>query len=126
MFNVFIVVQGTDSQLPQPAGPQPGMAQPPLAFSALGEDDVSDPELAGESPADDEPVLLEPLDDDDGFLPPSRKSVTYQPPPLRMKPVRDMSLTRGPLWQEGHSVGCGSDSFCMTSWTSPQALHSNS
>ncbi len=104
------------------------MAQPPalLAVSAFGVDDVSEPELAGESPVDEEELLPELLDEDDDFLPPSRKSVTYQPPPLRMKPVRDMSLTRGPPWQDGHSVGCGSDSFCMTSWTSPQALHSNS
>ena len=33
----------------------------------------------------------------DGFLPPSRKSVTYQPFPFRIKPVRLSSFTSGPL-----------------------------
>jgi hypothetical protein len=111
--NYFIGLRNGRTQLSQPLGPQPGMAQLPPAFSAVGDESDEDP--GAESPAEDVPLESELLDEDDAFLPPSRKSVTYQPPPLRINPVRDMSLTRGPPWHEGHSVGWGSDSFCMTS-----------
>jgi hypothetical protein len=62
-----------------------------LLEEALAELDVALDEL------DDEPLgdpSEEPLA---AFFPPSRKSVTYQPLPFRIKPVRLSSFTRGPL-----------------------------
>jgi hypothetical protein len=114
--------------LPQPAGPQllpPSLAEesddePPslLAVDPLSEELLPDAEAELPEP------LAEPEVSD--FFPPSRKSVTYQPLPLRIKAVRLSSLTNGPCLQAGHSAGAGSLIFCITSCTAPQDLHSNS
>jgi len=45
----------------------------------------------------------------------SLKSVTYQPLPFRMNPVRDIILTIGPFWHESQDSGPGSDIFCIFS-----------
>jgi len=44
-----------------------------------------------------------------------RKSVTYQPLPLRIKAVLLTILLIGPPWQTAHPVGAGSVIFCSIS-----------
>ena len=44
-----------------------------------------------------------------------RKSVTYQPLPLRIKAVLLTILLIGPPWQTGHPAGAGSVIFCSIS-----------
>src|SRR5437899_3263760 len=57
------------------------------------------------------------------FLPPSRKSVTYQPEPLSWKPAAVTCLLNALAPQAGHSERGASDIFCSTSLAKPQALH---
>ena len=61
------------------------------------------------------------------FLPPlSRKSVTYQPVPLRWKAAAEMSLVTGAFSSHWHSVSFGSLNFWMVSNTLPHCWHSYS
>jgi len=60
---------------------------------------------------------------DSGFLPPSRKSVTYQPEPLSWKPAAVTCFSRLGLPQDGQSVRSASLTFCRASCSKPQAAH---
>jgi hypothetical protein len=62
-----------------------------LLLEALSELEAELDELPDEPPDDPSDAPLA------AFLPPSRKSVTYQPFPFRIKPVRLSSFTSGPL-----------------------------
>jgi len=80
------------------------------------------------SPAGDElaaPSVAAPVsvDDPDALLPPSRKSVTYQPLPLSWKPAAVTCLENASAWQDGQTVNSGSDIFRNTSLAKPQAAH---
>jgi hypothetical protein len=81
----------------------------PLEFDAL---------LAG--------VALEALPDSGlpaAALPPSRKSVTYQPEPLSWKPAAVTCFENVLFPQDGQTVNTGSDIFCSTSLACPQDSH---
>src|ERR1043165_1890889 len=54
-------------------------------------------------------------------LPLPLKSVAYQPPPLRWNPTGEISLESAGLLHCGQSDSGGSESFCSTSSSCPQA-----
>jgi len=56
-------------------------------------------------------------------LPPSRKSVTYQPLPFNWKPAAVTCFENVACKHDGQSVKSGSDIFCSTSLAKPQAEH---
>ncbi len=56
----------------------------------------------------------------------SRKSVTYQPPPLRWKAAAEISFLTSPPLPHSHSVSSASLNFWIFSKTSPHLWHSYS
>lgn len=108
----------------------PAGIQLPLPAVAAGAGDGDGAAGAGAGAGDaaaESPASLPDLPDEAapdpsaGFLPLSRKSVTYQPVPFSWKAGADNCLAKRSCPHDGQVVSGGSEIFCSTSCWNPQS-----